>query len=69
MINDLNQPAKCWFADALSNFGTLLDAGHEPKMKLQFPGGVELEVRVTCIPGIYQQHTIELPQQDQNPKG
>lgn len=69
MITDLNQPAKLWLADALSNFGTLLDAGKDPSLAIELPGGVKLELRVNCVPGIYERHTISAPLQVQNPKG
>lgn len=59
MIGDMKQPAKNWLADHLNNFGTLLEAGEDPSCLIKI-GGVELELRLNTLPGIFERHTIPI---------
>lgn len=59
MIADLQQPAKAWLADHLQNFGALLDAGDDPSCIITYQG-VEVEVRLNKLPGVFERETIEV---------
>lgn len=50
MLNDIQQPAKCWLADALENLGNLLKEGSDPSFNVIIDG-VEIEIRINKIPG------------------
>lgn len=54
MISDMKQPAKNWLADHLNNFGTLLDAGNDPSCTLKLPNGIEVEIRLNKLPGVFE---------------
>ncbi|MCU7842098.1 MAG: hypothetical protein KZQ94_22345 [Candidatus Thiodiazotropha sp. (ex Troendleina suluensis)] len=59
MITDLKQPAKNWLADHLQNFGTLLDAGEDPSCVITYQG-VEVEIRLNKLPGVFERQAIEV---------
>lgn len=59
MIADLKQPAKNWLADHLQNFGTLLDAGEDPSCVITYQG-VEVEIRLNKLPGVFERQAIEV---------
>jgi hypothetical protein len=57
VIADLKQPAKNWLADNLQNFGSLLDAGEDPSCTFTL-NGVEIEIRLNKLPGVFDRNTI-----------
>lgn len=65
MIADLNQPARCWIADVIQNFGILIDQGAEPSMTLEV-NSIEIELRLKTVPGLYKEVTLQLVQHDED---
>lgn len=59
MIADLKQPAKNWIADHLENFQTLIDAGDDPSCIITYKG-VEVEIRLNKLPGVFERETIKV---------
>jgi len=59
MIADLKQPAKYWLADHLNNFGVLLEKGEDPSCLITY-GGVEIEIRLNKVPGVFERKEISL---------
>jgi len=59
MLNDLNQPAKHWLADAMGNLGDLLAAGDDPSFTLNV-FGAEIEIRLNKLPGHFERVQIEV---------
>jgi len=57
MLNDLNQPAKNWLADAMSNMGGLLADGQDPSFTLNV-FGAEVEIRLNRLPGHFERASI-----------
>ncbi|MCU7934161.1 MAG: hypothetical protein KZQ99_04680 [Candidatus Thiodiazotropha sp. (ex Dulcina madagascariensis)] len=57
MISDLQQSAKNWLADHLQNFGALLDSGNDPSCIITYQG-VEVEIRLNKLPGVFERETI-----------
>jgi len=61
MITDFKQPANHWIADCIENFKDLLQSGEDPTLKLNL-FGVEFELRLNKLPGVFERHEIDLGQ-------
>jgi hypothetical protein len=57
MLNDLQQPAKHWLADAVENFKQLLAENDDPSFTIEI-GGAVIEVRLNEAPGVFSRKTI-----------
>lgn len=59
MLNDLNQPAKHWLADAMQNLGGLLGDGEDPAFTLDLMGA-EIEIRLNKLPGHFERDSARI---------
>ena len=60
MLNDLQQPAKDWLADAMENLSGLLGDGENPSFTLDV-FGAEIEIRLNKLPGHFERVQIDVP--------
>lgn len=68
MIADLKQPAQCWLADVLNNFGTLMENDDDPSMFITL-NGIKLEIRLMELPGVFQREVIAVELKSENSEG
>ena len=64
MLNDLNQSAKDWLADAMKNLGVLLDKGYDPLFTLVILDA-EIQIQLNKLPGLFERVKIDIPNAEQ----
>lgn len=60
MIGDIQQSAKNWLADHISNFGNLLKEGDDPSCIIEYQG-VEIEIRLNKLEGVFDREILDVP--------